>query len=94
MKIAFDPAARIEFAEAAHWYAAEAGRFLATDFRNEVHRTLALLCDHPLMGTPAGSNTRRMVVHRYPYVVVYRIDPDVLRILAIAHQSRRPEYWA
>ena len=94
MKIIFEPAARAEFAEAARWYAAEAGRSQATDFRNEVQRTLALLVDHPAMGTPAESNTRHMVVHRYPYFVVYRADADTLRVLALAHQSRRPGYWA
>lgn len=94
MKIVFEPAARVEFAEAARWYAAEAGRFRAADFRNEVHRTLGLLFEHPAMGTPAGRNTRHMVVHRYPYFVVYRIDADALRVLAFAHQSRRPGYWA
>ncbi|MHB9102149.1 MAG: type II toxin-antitoxin system RelE/ParE family toxin [Sulfuricella sp.] len=80
---------RAEFVEAARWYAVEAGRFYATDFRNEVHRTLNLLCDHP----PAKSNTRRMVVHRYPFFIVYRIDSDTLHVLAVAHHSRRPGYW-
>ena len=93
MKIVFEPAARVEFVEAARWYAVEAGRFYATDFRNEVHRALNLLCDHPSMGTPAKSNTRSMVVHRYPFFIVYRIDSDTLHVLAVAHQRRRPGYW-
>lgn len=94
MNVIFEPAARAEFAEAARWYAAEAGRRQATDFRNEVQRALALLVDHPAMGTPAGLDTRHMAVHRYPYFIVYRADSHALRILAIAHQSRRPGYWA
>ena len=94
MKAIFEPAARKEFAEAGRWYAVEAGPLYATDFRNEVRRTVALMCDHPAMGTPAGSNTRRMVVHRYPYFIVYRVHAGRLHILALAHQSRRPGYWA
>ncbi|NTV96295.1 MAG: type II toxin-antitoxin system RelE/ParE family toxin [Thiobacillus sp.] len=93
MKITLDPAARVEFAEAARWYAVEAGRLQAMDFRNEGHRTLALLQDHPLMGSPSAHDTRHMVVHRYPYFVDYRADGHALRVLAIAHQSRRPGYW-
>ena len=93
MKPIFEPAARKEFAEAARWYAVEADQVYAMDFRNEVRRTLALLCDHPAMGTPAGSDTRRMVVHRYPYSIVYRVHAGRLHVLALAHQSRRPEYW-
>lgn len=94
MKSIFEPAARKEFAEAARWYAVKASPLYATDFRNEVRRTVALLCDHSAMGTPAGSNTRRMVVHRYPYFIVYRVHADRLHVLALAHQSRRPGYWA
>jgi plasmid stabilization system protein ParE len=94
LNIVFEPAARAEFTEAARWYASEAGRRQAIDFRSEVHRTLALLCDHPAMGTPAERNTRHMVVHRYPYFVVYRAEAETLRVLALAHQSRRPGYWA
>lgn len=94
MKPVFEPAARKEFAEAARWYAAEAGPLHATDFRNEVHRTLSLLSDHPAMGTPAGSNTRRMAIHRYPYFIVYRVHAGRLHVLALAHHSRRPGYWA
>lgn len=93
MKVIFEPAARAEFAYAARWYAEQAGRFYATEFRNEVHRTLTLLCGHPGMGTPAKNNTRHMVVHRYPYSIVYRIDSDNLHVLAVAHHSRRPGYW-
>ena len=93
MKAIFESAARAEFIEAARWYTVEVGQFYATDFRNEVHRTLNLLCDHPTMGTPAKSNTRSMVVHRYPFFIVYRIDSDTLQVLAVAHQRRRPGYW-
>ena len=90
MKVIFAPAARAEFVEAARRYAVEAGQFPATDFRSEVHHTLTLLGDHPAMGTPAASNTRSMVIHRYPYSIVYRIDSDTLRVLAVAHHSRQP----
>ncbi len=93
MIVTFAPGARQEFAEAVRWYAVEAGGVRAADFRNAVQRTIALLTRHPLIGTPSASNTRRMVVHRYPYAVVYRLDADTLRILALAHQGRRPGYW-
>lgn len=94
MRPIFEPAARQEFVEAARWYAVEAGAPSATDFRNEVHRTLSLLSDYPAMGTPAENNTRRIAIHRYPYFIVYRVDAGRLHILALAHHSRRPGYWA
>lgn len=94
MKITFTHEARQEFAEAARWYASEAGTARATDFRNAVHRMLALAIEHPLVGTPGIDNTRRIVVHHYPNFVIYRFAGDTLRVLAIAHHSRQPGYWA
>jgi plasmid stabilization system protein ParE len=93
LKVTFAAEARQEFAEAARWYAVEAGGFRAADFNNTVKRTVNLLVAHPAMGTPSPHNTRRIVVHRYPYAIVYRADVDTVRILAVAHQHRRPGYW-
>ncbi|NWG39995.1 MAG: type II toxin-antitoxin system RelE/ParE family toxin [Hydrogenophilaceae bacterium] len=94
MNTSFNPAAKQEFAAAAGWYADQAGSLRATDFRNEVLRSLKLIAEHPNLGSPAGSKTRSLVVHRYPYSVIYRIEENSLRVLAIANHSRRPGYWA
>ena len=93
MNISFNPAARLDFTEAAGWYSEQAGKQRAIDFRNEVQRSLFLISEHPSMGTPSASNTRSMVVHRYPYSVIYRVEDNRLRVLAIACHSRRPGYW-
>ena len=94
MRVTFAPEVRLEFAEAARWNAGEAGAQRAEDFRNAAHRTVALAAEHPAMGTPAAADTRRIVIHHYPYSIFYWAAGDVLRILAIAHHSRRPFYWA
>ena len=94
MKITFNTEAEREFIEAATWYADKAGPTQARDFRNEVHRALQLLSEHPAMGARGGQNTRSFVVHRYPYSVVYRVQVGALRILAVASHSRRPGYWS
>jgi len=49
---------------------------------------------HPLRfpvweSTPA----RRYVVPKFPYAIFYMERLDDIRILAIAHTSRRPGYW-
>ncbi len=94
MKVSFNPFARQEFAEAAGWYADEAGPLRANDFRNEIQRSLKLISEHPALGTPSAHDTRRLVVHRYPYSIVYRVELDVVRVLAIASQRRRPGFWS
>ncbi|MEW6501172.1 MAG: hypothetical protein AB1456_06765 [Thermodesulfobacteriota bacterium] len=36
---------------------------------------------------------RKTFVHRFPYKILYSIEPDHLFIIAIAHQHRKPDYW-
>jgi plasmid stabilization system protein ParE len=36
---------------------------------------------------------RRVFLWRFPYLVIYRVLPDRVEILAIAHGRRRPGYW-
>jgi plasmid stabilization system protein ParE len=49
----------------------------------------------PEAGSPVSvdRNIRRVLVARFPYQVVYRVRPDAVVIVAIAHAKRRPGYW-
>ncbi len=38
-------------------------------------------------------SVRRAVVRRFPFVVVFMELSAEIRVLAFAHQSRRPTYW-
>jgi len=37
--------------------------------------------------------TRRYLLRRFPFSVVYRIEPTRIVIVAMAHFRRRPGYW-
>lgn len=37
--------------------------------------------------------TRRLLVGRFPYQVVYRLRATEIVIVAVAHLKRRPGYW-
>jgi len=37
--------------------------------------------------------TRRVLLDRYPYFVVFRELDDAIQIIAVAHAKRRPGYW-
>ena len=90
----FHPVARRELEEAIDYYNAES-QGLGSEFREEVQRVLALLTRFPRLGQPVRGSVRRMMLSRFPYCIYYRLlAPDTLRILAVAHNRRRPEYWA
>lgn len=92
--IRFHPAARREILRAFDWYRQEASPRIAAGFLDDFEQVLALLKKHPEIGEPGGCNTRRLIFQRYPYTVVYRLKGDTLEIVATAHHSRQPEYWA
>ncbi len=46
-----------------------------------------------LPNVPRHLGIRRAGVHRFPYALLYFEQPEVVRVLAIAHERRRPGYW-
>ena len=49
----------------------------------------------PEIGTAVSprEDVRRSLVGRFPYQVVYRLQPNEITIVAVAHMKRRPGYW-
>jgi plasmid stabilization system protein ParE len=70
-------------------------RELGVDFVNELHRLVDHLPSNPELGPRAFRDCRRLTLHRFPHCVIYRIDleADLLRIVAVYHQHRRPNLW-
>jgi plasmid stabilization system protein ParE len=62
-------------------------------FRQEIERAVALIQGHPETWPTYVHGTRRFVLHRFPYSLVYRTDGTSSLIVAIAHAKRKPGYW-
>lgn len=85
--------AREEFAAAVRWYE-EQRPGLGGEFFDAVGHATSLIQTQPEIGTPSKDHrTRRVLVQRFPYQVVYRLTADEIIIVAIAHLKRRPGYW-
>ena len=90
--IGFHPAADGEVTEAAQYYEVrESG--LGSDLLGEVERALNQILTNPNASQQIGRRVRRKSLWRFPYNLVYAVYPDRIRILACAHQKRRPFYW-
>ena len=90
--IQFDPDARREFLDAMDWYDQE-NPSLGLEFFNEVDSTLKKIFTNPDTFSPFLFSTRRCLLHRFPYSIVYRDVGSVIWVIAVAHTSRRPDYW-
>jgi toxin ParE1/3/4 len=93
MRVAFHRLATKEYREAKRWYAERSGD-VAARFRDAVDRAIIRLASRPEAMSAFSSGYRYVRVNWFPYVVVFQIDgPDECFVVALAHTSRRPNYW-
>ena len=85
--------AEAEFMEGIAYYAAIQAE-LGIRFQEAVSSAVRQAVEHPEHGAPRSKNTRRRLVHGYPFGVIYRATVAEVVIVAIAHQRKQPDYWA
>jgi hypothetical protein len=88
----FVAAARLELlAEVLRYNEAEPG--LGERFASSVEEALLRTLAFPMAGSPAAVKTRRVIVKRFPFSLVYRPEAEGVTVFALAHHARRPNYW-
>ena len=93
MRHLFHPEAVAEAREARQWYA-ERDRGVAAAFVKELEVALGQILAAPDAWPPFEAGTRRYVLRRFPYHVIYRVaNEDTIQIVAVMHGRRRPGYW-
>ncbi|MEN6578650.1 MAG: type II toxin-antitoxin system RelE/ParE family toxin [Phycisphaerales bacterium] len=90
--ITFHPDADAEINEAARYYE-DRSPGLGPELLSEVERALGLISRDPEAWRRIGKRVRRRSLWRFPYNVIYAVYPDRIRVVAFAHQRRRPFYW-
>ena len=93
MIVSVSPWAQQELIDGAAFYAERAGTELGLTFIDEFEHARDLLSNNPEIGAQWRGSTRRLLLRRFPYNVVYEIGPEEVRVIALAHQRRRPGYW-
>jgi plasmid stabilization system protein ParE len=63
---------------------------LGDSFFQRVSEGFELILAQPLAGQILSDAFRR---RQFPYSIVYRVESDRVFVLAVAHWSRRPNYW-
>jgi plasmid stabilization system protein ParE len=91
-RIHFHPGAIRDARIARFWYEDRSPQ-AARAFAAELKRGVDLIREAPERWPVSLRRTRRYVLHRFPYSIVYRLLDDGVWILAVAHSSRRPAYW-
>ena len=92
MRFYFHPDAEEEFDGAVEYYE-QSQPGLGVEFVEEVYAAIARILQYPHAWSALSKNSRRCLVSRFPYGVIYQIKSRTLRIVAVAHLHRRPGYW-
>lgn len=92
MKFFFHPEARDELNGAVDFYE-QTQSGLGLDFAEEVYAAIARIIKFPDAWSELSENSRRCLINRFPYALIYQIKNENLRIIAVAHLHRRPNYW-
>ncbi len=93
MNISFLKVAQLELDEAFEYYeSAQEG--LGFRFQAEVENAISRIEKFPNMYQEIGRYSRRCLVHKFPYGVIYQVrPPNQILVVAIAHLHRKPDYW-
>ena len=91
-KILFTQAARADLVDAVRWYDAHAPH-VVPQFREALRAALARISENPKQFPPAVKSTRRALLRRFPYILVFREMDDAVYIVAVFHTSRDPLIW-
>ncbi len=92
LRIIIQPEAAEDAADAYSWYlrqSAEAAERFQADVRSAIERAAV----GPQRYPRHLGGTRRVLLHDFPFAVVFRESADSILVVAVAHASRRPGYW-
>jgi len=92
LPIVFLDEARAEFDAAADWYEAKMPG-LGKTFVRHVEDVLKNIGALPRMHQMIHHSVRRAVVKKFPYTILYTIEPDHILVIAVFHGKRDPSIW-
>ena len=92
-----EPEAKQELAAATEWYE-QRREGLGLELLAEIDAVLTAIGRNPgrfplYPRVTSDLGVRRAAARRFPYSIAFIELPNVVRVLAIAHEKRRPGYW-
>ena len=90
--VRFHPEAEAEYLEALRWYR-ERSPVTAVRFEAEFSRSVDKIQQAPERWPRYLGDSRRFLLHQFPFEIVYQSSASLVLVLAVAHGHRRPGYW-
>ena len=84
--------ARREVDDALQWYLARS-RQAAEAFLRELEHAAVLIAESLGVWPRYEGESRRYVLRRFPFDIIYRESGRTIEVIALAHHKRKPGYW-
>lgn len=86
------PQASAEYDGAHDWYFTD-NPARATRFEAAFARAIDAITRLPEWWSPHDDCHRFYVMKKFPYVIYYRFEDDLVTVVAVAHESQELDYW-
>lgn len=77
---------------ARQWYA-ERSPAVAEAFVVELDLAVERVREAPHRWPRYGIGARRYILPRFPFSMIYRMQAELIEVVAVAHHRRKPGYW-
>ncbi|MFP4181862.1 type II toxin-antitoxin system RelE/ParE family toxin [Thiohalospira sp.] len=84
--------AEVDLREAGAWYEAQRPS-LGQAFLDEVQTAFEQIGEEPFRYPVLHRDTRRALIHRFPFGIFFRVTEEAIVIIAVLHASRDPRHW-
>jgi len=93
MKVVLERDADAEMVAAAEYYEAQPG--LGSDFLDKVDEAIVKIAADPFRFAfyRRSKNVRSVRLARFPYRLLFVVEPKKIFIVAVAHLHRHPDFW-
>ena len=97
MILQFHPQAENELRSVARWYETRRAG-LGFEFLATVEAGMARIESNPqsfprLETWRDDGDVRRLVLPRFPYVIVFELADEIINVWSVGHSRRKPGYW-
>jgi len=92
MNVGFLSPAEREFSEAIDFYNEQSeglGYLLAAEVKKAIDRII----QYPEAWTSLSKRTRRCIVNKFPYALIYQLRDNLILIVAVQNLHRHPDSW-
>jgi toxin ParE1/3/4 len=93
VELLISSAAELEYAEALNWYA-NRDIYTAEGFDAEFDLAIQTIFEDPDRFPRCDESHHFYLMRRFPYQLIFRKTTDHWVVIAVAHTSRKPRFWA